>query len=195
MPVLSPHVGGRRAAVTDDPDRPSFATTEESARLDDSVAALAELMARRRSGRSIACAESFTAGLLSQALASVEGSGDWFAGGVVTYTVASKRSVLGVRAASVVSEGCAVQMALGAARLFGTHAAVATTGVAGPGDQDGRPPGTVIIGWSVDGAHGAHTLELPGGAEQVIHRGVRAALTALSGALTHAHGAGSEPVG
>lgn len=172
--------------MTDDPDRPSTEADQEPARLDDSVAALAELMARRRGGRTIACAESFTAGLLSQALASVEGSGEWFAGGVVTYTTESKRSVLGVRAVSVVSEGCAVQMALGAARLFGTDAAVATTGVAGPSGQDGRAPGTVIVGWCVDGEHGAHTVELPGPPEQVIHRGVRAALTSLSGALTHA---------
>ena len=172
--------------MIDDPDRPASDPTEEAARLDDSVAALAELMSRRRGGRSIACAESFTAGLLSQAMASVEGSGDWFAGGIVTYTTASKRSVLGVRAASVVSEGCAVQMALGAARLFGTDAAVATTGAAGPSGQEGRSPGTVVIGWCVDGVHGARTMELPGPPEQVVHRGVRAALTSLSGALTDA---------
>ncbi len=172
--------------MTGDADHPTHEVEGAPARLDDSVAALAELMSRRRGGRSIACAESFTAGLLSQALASVDGSGEWFAGGVVTYTTASKRSVLGVRAASVVSEGCAVQMALGAARLFGTDAAVATTGVAGPADQDGRPPGTVVIGWCVDGVHGARSLELPGGPEQVIHRGVRAALTSMSGALTDA---------
>jgi PncC family amidohydrolase len=172
--------------VTGDADHPPDEHDEQPARLDDSVAALAELMSRRRGGRTVACAESFTAGLLSQALASVEGSGEWFAGGVVTYTTASKRSVLGVRAGSVVSEGCAVQMALGAARLFGTDAAVATTGVAGPSEQDGRAPGTVVIGWCVDGVHGAQLLELPGSPEQVIHRGVRAALTSLSGALTHA---------
>lgn len=154
--------------------------------LDPTIVALAELMSRRRGHRTIACAESFTAGLLSQAMAAVEGSGEWFAGGVVTYGTAQKRSVLGVRSTSVVSEGCAVQMALGAAKLFATDAAVATTGVAGPGDQEGRPPGTVVIGWAVDGRWGATTLELPGRPQEVILRGVRTALTALSRAMTDA---------
>lgn len=159
---------------------------EDDEQLDPTIVALAELMARRRNGRSIACAESFTAGLLCQAMAAVEGSGEWFAGGAVTYMTEAKRSVLKVRAGSVVSEGCAVQMALGAARLFGTDAAVATTGVAGPEPQEGREPGTVVVGWVVDGVFGATTTELSGDPQQVILRGVRTALTAISRAMTDA---------
>lgn len=154
--------------------------------IDTTALALAELMARRRGGRLVACAESFTAGLLCQTMAAVEGSGDWFAGGVVAYRTEQKRSVLGVCATRAISEGCAVQMALGAAKLFGTTAAVATTGVAGPTEQEGHEPGTIIIGWVVDGEYGTTSLSLPGRPEEIIQRGVRTALTALSRAMTDA---------
>ena len=40
----------------------------------------------------------------------------------------------------------ALQMAIGAAELLGADVAVATTGVGGPGPQEGKPQGTVFIG-------------------------------------------------
>jgi nicotinamide-nucleotide amidase len=165
---------------------------DHAAHLDETSVALAELMAQRRGDRRIACAESFTAGLLCQTLAAVEGAGSWFSGGVVTYRPEQKRSLLGVRAASVVSEQAATEMAVGATQLFGTAAAVATTGVAGPGVSDGEPPGTVVIGWCVDGVVGATTLHLPGRPGEVVLRGTRAALGALARALGDAepHGTG-----
>jgi nicotinamide-nucleotide amidase len=165
---------------------------DHASNLDDSSVALAELMAQRRGDRRIACAESFTAGLLCQTLAAVDGAGSWFSGGVVTYRPEQKRSLLGVRAASVVSEQAAAEMAMGATQLFGTAAAVATTGVAGPGVSDGEPPGTVVIGWCVDDIVGATTLHLPGRPEEVVRRGARAALGALARALasSESHGTG-----
>ncbi len=150
---------------------------------DPTLSTLAELMARRLDGRTVACAESFTAGTLCQALASVEGSGDWFRGGVVSYQADVKHEVLGVRPGPVVEESAAREMAAGVARLLGADAAVATTGVAGPDPQDGRPPGVVVVGWFVDGRAGAETLEVPGDPEDVISRGARAALARLSAAL------------
>lgn len=157
---------------------------EPTAHPTSSLSTLAELMAMRRGERTIAVAESFTSGLLAQAIAAVEHSSEWFCGGIVCYQERSKREVLGVEAPSVVEEDAAEQMALGVRQLFGADAAVATTGVAGPSTQDNRPPGTVVIGWSVGAEVGSETLRFPGEPEQVMQRGVRAALTRLTWALT-----------
>ena len=64
------------------------------------AAALAAEIGRRLSadGHRIAVAESLTGGLLVQALAKVQGSGDWLTGGVVAYQSAVKHCVLGVEA-------------------------------------------------------------------------------------------------
>ena len=153
---------------------------------DPTLTTLAELMSRRLDGRTVACAESFTAGLLCQSLATVEGSGEWFRGGIVTYQAQVKHDVLGVRPGPVVEEDAAIDMAVGTARLLGSDAAVATTGVAGPTIQDGRPPGVVVIGWVVDGRTGAETMQFGGEPVEIIHRGVRAALARLSAALVDA---------
>ena len=152
--------------------------------MDTSLAALAELAAQNLNGRHIAAAESFTAGLVGQSFACVEGSSDWFAGAVTTYQTEAKRTVLGVEADDVVSRDAAIQMATGAAKLFGVDVAIATTGVAGPDDQDGVPAGTVIVGWYVDGAVGAEVLRFSETSpEVVVHQGTHAALTRLAAQL------------
>jgi nicotinamide-nucleotide amidase len=97
-------------------------------------------------GASIGVAESLTGGLLVQALARVEGSGEWLTGGVVAYASEVKRTLLGVTAEKVVSRQCAEEMASGARRQLLADVAVSVTGVAGPDPQDGEPPGTVWIG-------------------------------------------------
>jgi nicotinamide-nucleotide amidase len=158
--------------------------------LDSTVVALAELMSRRRNGRWVACAETFTAGLLSRAMGAVDDAGEWFAGGVVVPDAARRRRVLGVRAPDEVSEGCAVQMALGALQLFGSAAAVAVTGVHGAHPVGAASPGTVVVGWVVDGQFGATTLTLPGTDKELALRAVRSALTSLSRALSEADDGG-----
>lgn len=115
--------------------------------------AQAEPVVRRAvaAGKTVACAESCTGGLVAAALTSVAGSSACVAGGVVSYAVEVKEAVLGVPAAvveehGVVSVEVAEAMALGAAALLGTDLAVATTGVAGPGGGDERTPvGTVCL--------------------------------------------------
>ena len=103
-----------------------------------------------RPGIRLACAESCTGGLIANALTDVPGASAFFAGGLVAYSVEIKLGVLGVPAETferhgVVSAECAEAMARGAVRLFGADRAIATTGVAGPGAQDGIPAGTVCI--------------------------------------------------
>lgn len=162
------------------------AETSRTGELNSTVAALADLMARRRGGRQISCAESFTGGLLAHALSAAEAADEWFVGGIVVHRQVLQREVLGVRSPDALSEGSAVQMALGAAKLFRTEAAVAAIGVGGPAPSDGRAPGTVLIGWVVDGRWGAITLDLPGTPDEIALRAVRTALTSLSRAMTEA---------
>lgn len=99
----------------------------------------------------IACAESCTGGQIAKLLNEIPGASSYFNGGVVAYATQSKIDILGVsetliREHSVVSEQVALEMALGAQRLFKTDMAIATTGNAGPlkGDADAEV-GTVCI--------------------------------------------------
>lgn len=158
---------------------------------DAELTELAEALAAGLAGRTLATAESFTAGLIAQSVASVDGSGEWFLGGVVAYRPEVKQSVLGVEDGPVITESCAVQMARGAAERFGARVALATTGVAGPGPQEGRPPGTAVVGWCIDGATGAVTFDLAGTPDSLVRRGARTALEQLAREL--AGSADAEP--
>ena len=134
-------------------------------------------------GQRIAVAESLTGGLLVQALARVQGSGDWLTGGVVAYRSAVKHDVLGIEADSVVSPEAAAQMATGVRGLLGAEVAVAVTGVAGPDSQEGRQPGEVWIG--VDDGHTARSvpLQTTGTPEEICEQTVLAALRHVIEAL------------
>ncbi|WFN91151.1 CinA family protein [Arcanobacterium wilhelmae] len=115
--------------------------------------ALARLLVERHRERSasIAVAESLTGGALASAIVDVPGASVVFRGGAVTYATETKVSVLGVSEERLALTGpvdgvVAEQMAAGAARLFRAEFGIATTGVAGPGPNDGFPAGTVWIG-------------------------------------------------
>jgi PncC family amidohydrolase len=133
----------------------------------------------RLDGRTVACAESCTAGRLSAALTSAGGASAWFRGAVVAYQVMVKRALLGVRAPAVISEPAAEQMAAGVARLLGTEVAVATTGVAGDEPQEGQPSGTVVIATSVDDCILARTYHFHGDTEAICRQAVDQALRNL----------------
>lgn len=152
--------------------------------MDQTLSALAELAAQRRNGRTIACAESCTAGLVAQSLASAENASEWFRGGVVAYSSEVKWDVLGVTRGPVVEESAAREMAEGVAKLLGADVGVSTTGVAGPGAQEGRPAGTLVVGWWVEGSAGADTLHFDGDTETVILKGTRATLARLAATLS-----------
>jgi nicotinamide-nucleotide amidase len=101
---------------------------------------------------SLAAAESCTGGLLSSLLTDVAGSSDYFRMALVAYANAAKLTHLGVRPETLarcgaVHEDTAREMAAGARRMAGSHFAVATTGIAGPGGgTPEKPVGTVCIG-------------------------------------------------
>ncbi|MCJ7831972.1 MAG: nicotinamide-nucleotide amidohydrolase family protein, partial [Actinobacteria bacterium] len=135
----------------------------------------------RDSGRTLACAESLTGGSVSARITDVSGASDYFVGAVVTYTADAKESVLGVpadvlREHGIVSEACALAMAQGARRLFGTDIAVSLTGAAGPTEHGGAKPGFVWVAIDGPDASYARGFKAPGSREQVRRWAEQAAL-------------------
>lgn len=137
----------------------------------------------------VATAESLTGGRLAALLTSVPGASACVVGGVVAYATAVKVAVLGVpedlvAEHGVVSGECAAAMADGVRDLLGTTYAMATTGVAGPDPQEGRPAGHVWV--AVAGPEGTETrlLELHGDRAAVQDATCREALSVLEGILT-----------
>jgi nicotinamide-nucleotide amidase len=147
------------------------------------------LEACRTAHVTLATAESLTAGLLASTLADVPGSSSVLRGGVVAYATDVKREVLHVPddlLEHVVSEAVASRMASSAAHLFKATIAVATTGVAGPGELDGHRPGTVWIAAHDTRGAGLTTsrlLRLTGDRAGVRHQTVSACLDLLASIL------------
>lgn len=138
-------------------------------------------------GRTVAVAESLTGGLVVASLVAVPGASKAVRGGVVAYMTDLKASLLDVdpdllAREGAVSEDVAAAMAAGAAGRLGADVGVATTGVAGPDPQDGRPVGEVWVAVHVVGGP-ALTLGLeldPAlGREGIRHAAVAEALDAL----------------
>jgi nicotinamide-nucleotide amidase len=102
-------------------------------------------------GRTVATAESVTAGRMAAAFAATLNASQWFRGGVVAYQTEVKRQVLGVSSRSVFCEEAAAEMARAVCDRLGADVAVATSGVAGTDPVDGVEPGTVFVGTVVDG--------------------------------------------
>ncbi|ADG74436.1 CinA domain protein [Cellulomonas flavigena DSM 20109] len=101
-------------------------------------------------GWTLAVAESLTGGLVTAGLVGVPGASAVLRGGVVAYATDLKASLLDVDAGLLAQRGpvdpdVAAAMARGAAQRLGAHVGLATTGVAGPGPQDGHAPGTVHV--------------------------------------------------
>src|SRR5690242_9892481 len=133
-------------------------------------------------GRSVACAESCTGGLVAQAFARATGSLDWFRGGLIAYQRGVKYDVLGLDPGPVVTPEAAEQMARGVAELLESDVAVSTTGAAGPDPQDGVEPGTVFVGTFVDGQASATVHHFAGDPAEVCANASTAALRDLAAA-------------
>ena len=99
----------------------------------------------------VTTAESCTGGLIGGAITSIPGSSDVYQQGYVTYSNKAKIELLGVdrdtlREHGAVSAECASQMAIGALEAADADAAVAVTGIAGPGGgSESKPVGLVYI--------------------------------------------------
>ncbi|MEU2769160.1 MULTISPECIES: nicotinamide-nucleotide amidohydrolase family protein [Streptomyces] len=139
-------------------------------------------------GETLAVAESLTGGLVAAAVTAVPGASTVFRGSVTAYATELKARLLGVdeallRARGAVDPEVARQMAQGVRRELGAEWGVATTGVAGPEPQDGRPVGTVYV--AVAGPRGGKSaaLRLNGGRADIRMESVRRVFGLLVGEL------------
>jgi nicotinamide-nucleotide amidase len=154
-------------------------------------------IARLLAGRTIATAESCTAGMVAARLTDRAGSSDYVAGGVVSYSNDAKVELLGVDRALIethgaVSEPVAEAMAAGALLRFGADTAMAITGIAGPGGGSAeKPVGTVCFSVMLgDGTTHTRTLRLPGNRSDVRERSTTVAMHLLRRVLTAPDGVG-----
>lgn len=105
----------------------------------------------RDRGLTLAVAESCTGGLICHRLTQVPGCSGYFLGGAIAYSNAVKIALLGVAAKTLARDGAvsrrtAREMARGARRAFEADAAVAVTGIAGPGGgSKAKPVGLVYL--------------------------------------------------
>jgi PncC family amidohydrolase len=142
----------------------------------------------RGGGATVATAESLTGGHLAARFTDTPGASETFLGGVVTYATELKKSLLDVdpgivETHGVVSAECAQAMASGVMAMTGATYGVATTGVAGPTEQEGKPVGTVYVGVAGPGLRRAVALELPGDRRKIQERTCDEALAALEQVL------------
>ncbi|MFJ5721527.1 CinA family protein [Streptomyces sp. NPDC093149] len=151
------------------------------------AAQVLELLEQR--GETLAVAESLTGGLVAAELTSVPGASHSFRGSVTAYATPLKRELLGVDGGLLAERGAvdpevARQMAAGVRRVLGTDWGMATTGVAGPESQDGKPVGTVYVAVAgPDGAENVAALRLNGGREDIRRESVRSVLALLCAEL------------
>lgn len=134
-------------------------------------------------GLTLSVAESVTGGLIASRLVNVPGASAWFLGGVVSYATSVKVDVLGVPDGPVVTPEAAVAMAEGVRRVTGSDVGLAVTGVAGPDEQEGQPPGTVFVGVALPSGSAHHALRLPGDRARVRDYATISALDVLRRAL------------
>lgn len=157
----------------------------------ESLYQLAEMVGRtlQQRGMMLATAESCTGGWVSEAITAVPGSSGWFDRGFITYTNQSKQDMLDVAAATLathgaVSEPAVREMAAGALKHSRAQAALAISGIAGPGGgSDDKPVGTVWFAWAFADGAVASDKKLFWGDRQSIRQ--QAVERALRGVMEH----------
>lgn len=133
----------------------------------------------------LAVAESCTGGLLGQRITAEGGASEYFTGGFITYSNDAKTEMIGVRletlqATGAVSEETAREMALGAAARTGANAAIAITGIAGPGgDTPDKPVGLVWTAVSLNDVVRTRRFVFPGDRAEIRERSAQFGLALL----------------
>ncbi len=137
-------------------------------------------------GWTLATAESCTGGWIAKCCTDLAGSSAWFERGFVTYSDRAKHELLGVardnlKQEGAVSKATAIQMAEGARNRSGVNAALAVTGIAGPGGAAAdKPVGTVWFAWSLEGrAASSEVKQFEGDRDAVRRQTVAHALNGL----------------
>ncbi len=150
----------------------------------------------RQRGLKLAIAESLTGGQISSSIVSVAGASDVFLGAVVAYATAAKTGMLGVspsllEARGAVDADVAIEMAKGVALRFAQSCdlgaeivvGLASTGVAGPSEQDGQAPGTVFLAACLGESIHAQQFDFKGDRAQVRDAASEAALNLVQSLL------------
>ena len=154
------------------------------------AAAVLDALAGR--GERLATAESLTGGGLGARLTAVPRASKAYAGGLVAYATEVKIDLLGVpldvvEREGVVSAACALRMAVGVRALLGVDVGVATTGVAGPDTQEGKPVGQVFVAVSDSGGDEVVELHATGDREEIRTAAAAAALELVARRITANH--------
>jgi|SRR5579884_2602280 nicotinamide-nucleotide amidase len=110
-------------------------------------------------GLTLATMESCTGGLVANVITNQPGSSEYFKGGLVSYSNEAKIG-FGVPASVIREHGAvscetALEMATTARRQLNASVGLSVTGVAGPSELEGKPPGTVHVGIDVNGQRNA----------------------------------------
>ncbi len=136
----------------------------------------------RRKGWTLSIAESCTGGLICDRITDVSGSSDYFMGGMVTYSNASKAKHLGIplnyiKRHGAVSPEVVKKMAQGVRKTFNTTFGLSTTGVAGPtGGTKRSPVGRVFIGFATGRKVWVKKLDLNGNRREIKKKATEKAL-------------------
>ncbi|MGI9616640.1 MAG: competence/damage-inducible protein A [Acidimicrobiales bacterium] len=120
----------------------------------------------------VSVAESLTGGYVAGRLCAAPGATEVFRGGVIAYQNDLKHDLLGVPDGPVVNEETALAMARAVRDRLGSDVGLATTGVAGPDELEGKPVGTVCLAVVIGSEDGtdvgtATTVRLPGDRERI----------------------------
>lgn len=185
LTVRATDLDAARAASQPLVDEVVAALGDGVAGLDEETPEVALIRLLTEAGRTVALAESATAGDLAARLGRVPGASEALVGGVVTYATRAKAEVLGVDAGLLAEHGAiSAEVTEAMARLarerFDTDYALATTGAAGPTAPDGVRVGDAF--WALahpDGHVEVHGRRIPGDRVQIIARLGSAALGLL----------------
>jgi nicotinamide-nucleotide amidase len=132
--------------------------------------------------KTLATAESLTAGLIATRLGQVPGASQWFRGGIIAYSNALKTELLAVPRALIEQHGAvsaevAEAMAVGCRTRLRTDLAVSCTGIAGPGGATPeKPVGLVYVGLAWDGGSSKVQYSWSGTRQEVQSRTAKLAL-------------------
>jgi nicotinamide-nucleotide amidase len=147
--------------------------------IDDTNMEAAVLALLRDKGLTLAVAESVTGGLVTGRLTDIPGASEVLKGGVIAYDSEVKFAHLGVPRGAVISAECAQAMAIGVRDKLGADVGIATTGVAGPSEQEGQPVGLVYVAIALPDHNEAQAVRLPGDRHRIRQYGVISVLNLL----------------
>lgn len=155
------------------------------------MTAEAVLALLKQRGETLATAESLTGGLVAATIVDVPGASAVFRGGFVAYATELKGALVGVphdllEARGPVDPDVALALARGARERCGADWGLATTGVAGPDPQDGKPVGRVYVAVSGPGVSQVRELTLDGDRPAIRAGSVTAVLVLLEDTLVSA---------